>query len=160
MKLICMAALAALGVACGPGASDSHNSSQAGASARAGVADANRQRPITLTGCLQNADQPDAAATGTSGSNAQQRSGADQLAAGKGSIGERFTLTGAKNEAAKGSAASAYVLDGNVEALRGNLNRQVRVTGVLDRGTDSPGQSQRVRVDTVDPVGGACGAAR
>jgi hypothetical protein len=61
-------AIAAGGVACGPGASDSHNSSQAGATARAGAATDNRQQPVTLTGCLQNADKPGATApTGTSG---------------------------------------------------------------------------------------------
>ena len=139
MKLMCVIAIATLGAACGPGASDSHNSSQAGASPRGGVAEPNRQQPVTLTGCLQNADKPDATATGTTGSTARQRSaGADQLAAGKGSIGERFTLTGAKNESGEGRAAASYILDGNVEALRGAVNRQVRVTGVLNRGTDSP----------------------
>lgn len=85
------------------------------------------------------------------------RESADQKAAGAGAIGERFTLTGATGGPATGSAsANAYILDANLEALRGNVNRQVRVTGVLDRGTDSPSESQRVRVESVEPVGGSC----
>jgi hypothetical protein len=161
MKLMCVMAIAALGAACGPGASDSHNSSQAGGAARGGVADPNRQQPVTLTGCLQNADKPDAA-TGTSGSAGRSAAGgSDQLAAGKGSIGERFTLTNASTQSGEAHAGAAgYILDGNVEALRGNVNTQVRVTGVLDRGTYSASESQRVRVDTVEPMGGACGTPR
>lgn len=157
MKSICAIAFAVLAVACG-GASDSHNSSQSGSSARSGAATTDRQQPVTLTGCLLNADKPDAGIKGTSGSaSAAKKEGRDQIAAGRGSIGERFVLTEASGTAtASGATAHSYVLDGNVEALRGNLNQRVRVTGTLDRGTYSPGESQRVRVDSVEAAGGTC----
>ena len=134
MKLIYAITLAGFAVACGPGASDSHNSSQSGAAVRGGVANEQRQQSVTLNGCLQNADKPDAGGTttGTSGTAPQRAQGSDQAAAGKGSIGERFTLT------SSGAPATSYILDGNVEALRANQDRQVRVTGMLDRGTLQP----------------------
>jgi hypothetical protein len=152
MKLICVITLAMLPLACGRGATDSHNSDQSGAAARGGVAENQRQQPVTLTGCLQNADKPDAnaATTGTSGS-AGQAPPADQAAAGKGSIGERFTLSSANGP------STSYILDGNMPALRENENHEVRVTGVLDRGTYSP---QRVRVQTVESLSGSCGTSR
>jgi hypothetical protein len=155
MKLIYAITLAGFAVACGPGASDSHNSSQSGAAVRGGVANEQRQQSVTLNGCLQNADKPDAAGTttGTSGTAPQRAQGSDQAAAGKGSIGERFTLT------SSGAPATSYILDGNVEALRANQDRQVRVTGMLDRGTYSPSESQRVRVESIEAVGGTCGGA-
>jgi len=157
MKLICAIAVAALGIACG-GASDSHNSSQAGATPRAGAEQAQHEQPVTLTGCLQNADRPDErSATGTSGSTAPgSRGGApDQMAAGRGAEGERFTLTHATGASAA-SAAASFVLEGNLEALREHVNRQVRVSGTLDTGGANSAGPQRVRVDSVEPAGGSC----
>jgi hypothetical protein len=153
VKRICTVWVAALSVACG--ASESHNSSQSGATARAGIAEPDNQPKVTLTGCLQNADKPNA--VGTTGTDRRGSAGqaADQMAAGKGSPGERFTLTNAKAlSGATDPSAGSYLLDGNLEALRGNLDRQVRVTGTLDAAyANSP---QRVRVDSVDALADSC----
>jgi hypothetical protein len=166
VKLTCAIAftIATFGLACGPGASESHNSSQSGATPRAGAEQSQHQEPVTLTGCLQNANQPSAnATTGTTGSTQRRtEAGSDQAAAGRGSMGERFTLTAeAAGQTPRDGSPKSYVLDGNVEGLRANVNREVRVTGVLDRGAYSPGESQRVRVDSVEPVADGCrGATR
>src|SRR5690349_19989179 len=88
-----------LAISCRPGASQSHNSSQAGATDRAGCANPGNQPSVTLTGCLRNADRPEAdpaTPTGTLGGSA--RSASDQMAAGNGAPGERYTLTNAKSE--------------------------------------------------------------
>jgi hypothetical protein len=158
MRLICVVGIAALSFGCG-GASDSHNSSLSGGAARAGVANGDHQRPVTLTGCLQNADRPDGAdATGTSGS-APSGAGAtasDQMAAGRNSPGERFTLTHVANADAAGAVAASYVLEGDLEALRGHVNREVRVTGSLDLGAANTAGPQRVRVESLDQVADAC----
>jgi hypothetical protein len=77
------------------------------------------------------------------------------MVAGRGSPGERFTLTHAKNGAG-GDVAGSYVLEGNMEALRGHLDREVRVKGTLDTGGSNTAGPQRVRVDTVEPVGDRC----
>lgn len=151
-----LAATAALAVACGPGAGESHNSSQAGATARAGTANPDNQPRVTLTGCLVNADRPGETPTGTTGG--KSAGGArDQIAAGSGSLGERFTLVGATSATADSSpAAASYVLDGNMEALRGHQNQRVTVVGTLDATAANTAGPQRVRVETVDTVGPAC----
>jgi hypothetical protein len=157
MKGICTICVAALAVSCG-GASESHNSSQAGATARAGIAEPGNQPKVTLTGCLQNADRPQT--TGTTGSAGQGSAGnaSDQMAAGKGSPGERFTLTNATSSTGSSDpSAGSYVLEGNMEALRGNVNRQVRLTGTLDATASNTAGPQRVRVDAVEALGGNCG---
>jgi hypothetical protein len=147
----------ALSAGCGGGASDSHNSSLAGASGRAGGATAEHQRAVTLTGCLQNADRPDPdSATGTTGSAASSSPTATgQTAAGRGSPGERFTLTHVASGAGAGESG-AYLLEGDLTALRAQVNRQVRVTGSLDVGAANTAGPQRVRVDQVEPVGASC----
>jgi hypothetical protein len=157
MRLSYLLGVVALSAACG-GASDSHNSSLAGASDRAGAATAEHQRAVTLTGCLQNADRPDGdSATGTSGSaTSGSPTAAGQTAAGRGSPGERFTLTHVARSGAAGDSA-AYLLEGDLTALRAQLNRQVRVTGSLDVGAANTAGPQRVRVDGVEPVGATCG---
>jgi hypothetical protein len=144
--------LAALAIGCG--ASESHNSSQSGATARAGLAEPDKQPQVTLTGCLRNADRPET--VGTSGLDKPGSADAgDQMAAGRGSPGERFTLTNAK--AASGAtdpSAGSYLLDGNLEALRKNQGREVRVSGRLDATyANSP---QRIRVDTVEAIADNC----
>jgi hypothetical protein len=157
-----MAALAValcLTPACGRGADESHNSSQAGATARAGAADAGNQPDVTLVGCLTNADRPsDAAPVGTAGAGSS--GGAkDQGAAGRGSIGERFTLTGARSEsAASDPAAASYVLDGDLEQLRGHVDQQVRVRGILDAAASNTAGPQRVRVNAVETIAASCAA--
>ena len=153
MKNILVMCTAALAIACG--ASESHNSSQAGATARAGQAEAGNQPKVTLKGCLQDADRPQS--VGTAGSGARGSAGAaeDQMTAGKGTPGERFTLTNATALAGPTKpSAGSYLLDGNLEALRANVNREVQLSGTLDVGyANSP---QRVRVDSVQSVGGVC----
>ena len=91
MKRICAVCTAALAIACG--ASESHNSSQAGATARAGQAAPDNQPKVTLKGCLQNADRPQM--VGTAGSDRRGSAGAasDQMAAGQGAPGERCRAT-------------------------------------------------------------------
>ncbi len=107
MRLTLLTGMAALAIACGPGAQESHNSSQAGATARAGAADAGNQPTVTLVGCLQDVDQPDEP-VGTIGTRkGSAGSAADQRAAGAGSPGERFTLTNAKSESAESDPAAA-----------------------------------------------------
>jgi hypothetical protein len=157
MRLSYLLGVVALSAGCGGGASDSHNSSLAGAAGRAGGATAEHQRAVTLTGCLQNADRPDGeSATGTSGSAASgSPTATGQNAAGRGSPGERFTLTHVASGA--GAGESAYLLEGDLTALRSHVNRQVRVTGSLDAGAANTAGPQRVRVDAVEPVGTACG---
>ena len=159
MRLICAAMLAALTAACGPGATDSHNSSQAGATPRGGAEQPAHEQAVMLTGCLQDADRNDeAAAAGTSGSAGRRGSAGsatDQMAAGRGSPGERFTLTHARNGAG-GDVAGSYVLEGNLEALRGHVDREVRVKGTLDTGAANTAGPRRVRVDSVEPVGDRC----
>src|SRR4051812_26963101 len=93
MKPICAVCTLVLALGCGAG--ESHNSSQAGATERAGIANPGNQPTVTLSGCLQNADRPDASAAQPTGSAGQGSAGAavDQMAAGRGSPGERFTLT-------------------------------------------------------------------
>jgi hypothetical protein len=157
MRLSYLLGIVVLSAACG-GASDSHNSALAGAAGRAGGATGEHQRAVTLTGCLQNADRPDGdSPTGTSGSAASGSATATgQTAAGRGSPGERFTLTHVANGTAAGE--SAYLLEGDLTALRAQVNRQVRVTGSLDVGAANTAGPQRVRVDAVEPVGTSCGA--
>lgn len=156
MKWMCAVCLATFAAACG-GASESHNSSQSGATARAGIADPANQPKVTLNGCLQNADRPET--TGTTGTAGGGSAGgaADQMAAGKGSPGERFTLTNAKSSSAESDpSAGSYILEGNLEALRGNVNRPVRLTGTLDATAANSAGPQRVRVDSVEPTGETC----
>jgi hypothetical protein len=156
MKTFCAISFAALTIAA-CGGSESHNSSQAGATARAGIADPANQPNVTLSGCLRNADRPETA--GTSGSTRSGSAGdaADQMAAGKGSPGERFTLTHASSgSAASDPSAGSYILEGNLEALRGNVNRQVRLTGTLDATAANTAGPQRVRVQSVEPVADSC----
>jgi hypothetical protein len=154
MKPICAICTAALAISCG--ASESHNSSQSGATARTGQAEPNNQPKVTLKGCLQDADRPKTA--GTAGSDGSGSAGAasDQMtAAGRGSPGERFTLTYATAVAgATDPSAGSYVLDGNLEALRANVNREVQLTGTLDAAyANNP---QRIRVDSIQALGGSC----
>jgi hypothetical protein len=156
MKWIGVMSVAVIAVACG-GASESHNSSQSGAAQHAGIANPGNQPPVTLSGCLRNADQPDTAAATPTGSAGRGSAGeaVDEKIAGRGSPGERFTLTHATSaSAASNPAAGSYVLDGNMEALRAHVNQQVRVSGTLDA-TNTAGP-QRVRVQSVDPIAGAC----
>jgi hypothetical protein len=166
MKTTLLVATAALAIACGPGATESHNSSEAGAKARAGVADPAKQPDVILTGCLRNADRPDAT-TGTSGSagaNASRsgsggsaRGAADQMAAGKGALGERFTLTHAKSASADSNpAVASYILDGNMDDLREHVDQQVRVKGTLDAAAANTAGPQRIRVDSVEMVASMC----
>lgn len=159
MRTTLLIVTAALAMACGPGATESHNSSEAGAKARAGVADPANQPEVTLTGCLRNADRPDAA-TGTSGNaGGSARGAADQMTAGKGSIGERFTLTGAKSATADSNpSTSSYILDGNLEDLRTHVDQQVRVKGRLDAAAANTAGPQRVRVQSVERMAPSCGA--
>jgi hypothetical protein len=153
----------AIAPACGRGAEESHNSSQAGATARAGVANPGNQPTVTLEGCLTDADQVDpATAVGTIGraSKSGSSGGAkDQMIAGRGSPGERFTLTQAKSGSAQSNpSAGSYVLDGNLEDLRELADQQVRVTGTLDAAASNTAGPQRVRVTDVESLGSRCGA--
>lgn len=157
MKAILAVGCAALMFACG-GASESHNSSQSGASARAGIAEPGNQPAVTLSGCLQDADRTDSRTAGTTGSAGGSAGGAaDQMAAGRGSPGERFTLTNATSaSAASDPAAGSYILEGNLEALRGQVNKQVRVKGTLDATAQNTAGPQRVRVDSVEATADSC----
>jgi hypothetical protein len=157
MKLRCLLGVVAFTVGCG-GASDSHNSSLAGASGRASGAGAEHERAVTLTGCLQNADRPDGeSATGTSGSAASgSATPTGQTAAGRGSPGERFTLTHVSGGAAAKDAAPAYLLEGDLAALRAHVNHEVRVSGSLDVGAANTAGPERVRVDSVEQIGSTC----
>ena len=157
MRLSYLLGVVALSAGCG-GASDSHNSSLAGASGREGGATAEHQRAVTLTGGLRNADRPDGdSATGTSGSPASGiPTASGQTAAGRGSPGERFMLTHVASGAGT-AESSAYLLEGDLTALRAQVNRQVRVTGSLDLAAANTAGPQRVRVDAVEPVGATCG---
>ena len=156
MQRIWAVYLAALAIGCG--ASESHNSSQSGATARAGVAEPDRQPKVTLTGCLRDADQQ-SQTVGTAGTDKPGSAGnaGDQMAAGRGSPGERFTLTNATTvSGATDPSAGSYLLDGNLEALRAHQGRQVRLTGTLDATyANSP---QRIRVDAVDALADTCQA--
>jgi hypothetical protein len=157
-KTICAIGIAALSIACG--ASESHNSSESGATKHAGVAERGSQN-VVLNGCLQNADKPDAAASQPVGSAGKGSAGKaiDELAAGRGSPGERFTLTHATSgSSATDPAKGSYILEGNMEALRTHVNKQVRLTGTLDdysANANNP-SPQRVRVQSVEPVGDRC----
>lgn len=158
MRIPILAATAALAIACGPGAQQSHNSSQSGSTARAGQANASYQPTVTLVGCLLDADQTSGEPVGTIGRKpGSSGSAADQRAAGAGSPGERFTLTNAKSESADSNpAAASYVLDGNLEDLRQLANQRVRLTGILDATAANTAGPQRVRVNTVESSGGSC----
>ena len=158
MRTCILAVTAALALACGPGAQQSHNSSQAGSTARAGEANASYQPNVTLLGCLIDADQMSTDPVGTIGSRSGSAgSAANQRRAGAGSPGERFTLTNAKSESADSNpAAASYVLDGNMEELREFANLKVKLTGVLDATAANTAGPQRVRVSTVENVGGRC----
>ena len=147
--------LATLAIGCG--ASESHNSSQSGATARAGVAEPDKQPKVTLTGCLRNADQPDAVGTAGSDKRGSAGSANDQMTAGRGSPGERFTLTNATAiSGPTDPSTGSYLLDGNLESLRGNEGHEVRLTGTLDATYgNSP---QRIRVDTVEALADNCRA--
>jgi hypothetical protein len=149
--------MAVLAVACGPGAQESHNRSQAGSTARAGAANPGLQPKITLIGCLQEVDRP-GEPVGTIGSKpGSAGSASDQRAAGAGSPGERFTLTNARSESAESNpAAASYVLDGNMEDLRELANQQVRLTGTLDPTAANTARPQRVRVDRVESIAARC----
>jgi hypothetical protein len=156
MKLFGLIGIAAIAVACGPGATQSHNSSQAGATDRAGVANPAGQPHVTLTGCLQNADKPEGEPVGTAGGGSK-RNAPDQMNAGAGSSGERFTLTHASSaSAASNAAASSYILDGNIAALRAHIGEQVRVEGELDAAAANTAGPQRIRVASVQRVADTC----
>jgi hypothetical protein len=159
MKTICAISIAAISIACG--ASESHNSSESGATKHAGIAQRGSQ-DVVLSGCLQNADKPDAAASqpvGSGGSNGSAGKAVDQMTAGRGSIGERFTLTDATSASpATDPAKRSYILEGNLEALRANVNQQVRLKGALDdySANSGSGGPQRVRVQSVESIGDRC----
>jgi len=157
MKTCLIAGMAVLAVACGPGAQNSHNSSQSGSTARAGAANPGLQPKVTLVGCLQDVDRP-GEPVGTIGSRpGSAGSASDQRAAGAGSPGERFTLINAKSESVESNpAAASYVLDGNMEDLREFANQQVRLTGTLDATAANTAGPQRVRVDRVESVAARC----
>src|SRR3954452_3155847 len=162
MKWICVG-MAVLAVACNS-ASESHNSSQSGASAHAGIANPGNQPTVTLSGCLQNADNPDTTPrpTGSAGRGSAGDAG-DQKTAGRGSPGGGFTLTHARSASdASNPAAGSYILDGNLEALRGHVNEKVRVTGTLDAAASNTAGPQRVRVQAVESDGTSanCGAGQ
>jgi len=115
---------------------------------------------VTLSGCLRNADTPDAGAPRPTGSSGKGSAGAavDQQTAGRGSPGERFTLTGASSDTkASNPEAGSYILDGNMEALRSHVNQQVRVTGTLDATAANTAGPQRIRVQTVEATANVCG---
>jgi hypothetical protein len=157
MKLIAVLSIAAFAIACG--GSESHNSSQAGASAHAGIANPGYQPAVTLSGCLQNADRPDSDAPQPTGSSGRGSAGkaVDEMAAGRGSPGERFTLTDATSASADSDpAAASYILDGNMEALRAHVDKQVRLTGTLDAAAANTAGPQRVRVQSVERVADNC----
>jgi hypothetical protein len=157
--MTCAIAAAALAVACGRGATESHNSSQSGATAHAGQAEPGNQPKVTLSGCLQNADNPDAAADRPTATGGRGSAGGavDQMTAGRGSIGERYTLVHATSASgATQPAAASYVLDGNMDALRDHVNKQVRLTGTLDVTASNTAGPQRVRVESVEPIAERC----
>jgi hypothetical protein len=158
MKMICAISIAAISIACG--ASESHNSSESGSTKRAGIAQPGSQ-DVVLSGCLQNADKPDAGASQPVGSagNGSAGKAIDEMTAGRGSIGERFTLTHATSASAASDATKgSYILEGNMEALRAHVNQQVRVNGALDDYSANSGSRgpQRVRVQSVESVGDRC----
>ncbi|MCU1383648.1 MAG: hypothetical protein JWL71_2345 [Acidobacteria bacterium] len=156
MKTICAIGIAALTMACG--ASESHNSSESGATKHAGVAERGSHN-VVLNGCLQNADRSDAARSQPvgSGGNGSAGKAVDELAAGRGSPGERFTLTHATSGSpATDPSKGSYVLEGNMEALRAHVNKQVRLMGTLDDYSANNGGSQRVRVQSVEPIADRC----
>jgi hypothetical protein len=158
MKMICAISIAAMSIACG--ASESHNSSESGSTKRAGIAQPGSQ-DVVLIGCLQNADKPDAGASQPVGSagNGSAGKAIDEMTAGRGSIGERFTLTHATSaSAASDPTKGSYILEGNMEALRANVNQQVRVKGALDDYSTNSGSRgpQRVRVQSVESIGDRC----
>ena len=114
-----------------------------------------------MSGCLQNADKPDATASQPVGSagNGSAGKAIDEMTAGRGSIGERFTLTHATSaSAASDPTKGSYILEGNMEALRANVNRQVRVKGAVDDYSTNSGSRgpQRVRVQSVESIGDRC----
>lgn len=155
-KTICAIGIATLAIGCG--ASESHNSSESGATKHAGLAERGAQA-VVLSGCLQNADKPDANAPQPVGSGGQGSAGkaVDELAAGRGSIGERYTLLHATSaSAATDPSKGSYILEGNMEALRANVNKQVRVKGALDDYSANNGGGQRVRVESVETVSDRC----
>jgi len=161
MRWICAAitATAVVAIACG-GASESHNSSQSGATEHAGIANPGYQPTVTLTGCLQNADDANAAAATPTGSGGRGSAGeaVDQKTAGRGSPGERFTLTHARSVSdASDPAAASYILDGNLDALRGHVHQKVRVIGTLDAAASNTAGPQRIRVQSVDADAAASG---
>ena len=79
------------------------------------------------------------------------------MAAGRGSPGERFTLTHATSASADSDpAAASYILDGNMEALRAHVNTQVRLTGTLDAAASNTAGPQRIRVQSVERVANSC----
>jgi hypothetical protein len=158
MRFLLFISIAAV-AACGPGAGESHNSSQAGATAARDVARPELQPAVTLQGCLTNADRPsDSPADGTRGTGGGSAAHAtDQMAAGRGALGERFTLTKAKSESPDSNpSAGSYILDGNLPALRAHVGQQVRVQGALDAAAANTAGPQRIRVTSVDPLGTAC----
>jgi hypothetical protein len=156
MNRVMIAGMAALAIACGRGATESHNSSQAGATARSGVANPGAQPHVTLTGCLRNADRPEGEPVGTAGGGSKSNA-PDQMNAGAGSQGERYTLTHAASaSSASNAAASSYILDGNVSDLRAHVNQEVRVDGELDAAAANTAGPQRIRVASVEPLGTAC----
>jgi len=156
MKRLLIVGTAALAVSCGRGATESHNSSQAGATARAGQANPAGQPTVTITGCLENADRPEGEPVGTAGGGSKKNA-PDQKNAGAGAIGERYTLTHAASESpASNPAASSYILDGNISDLRAHVQQQVRVQGELDAAAANTAGPQRVRVSSVETVADTC----
>jgi hypothetical protein len=155
MKAVLIAGTAALALACGPGAAGSHHSSQDGATDRAGVANT-AQPHITVTGCLENAGKPEGEPVGTGGGGSEKNA-PDQMNAGAGSHGERYTLTHATSATAETNpSASSYILDGNVRDLRAHVNQQVRIEGELDPAAANTAGPQRIRVASVETVEEAC----
>jgi len=128
-------------------------------------------KDIVVTGCVQSADQPSSAPTGSArpGAAAGARPSISNAPKSASSSANRFMLTGAASgggaSAAKSDSspvAGTYMLEGGTTELRQHLNHLVEITGHVSSSYSSSGSSsssasgQRLNVLSVRMISASC----
>jgi hypothetical protein len=123
---------------------------------------------ITVTGCLQSADQPTSvgaapgaapgAAAGAASTSKPSSSKADKFVLANAAQGGGASATKGDSPAA-GAGGSSYTLEGKTAELRPHLNHQVQITGRPSPSSSSSGAaggSQQLQVESVKMISANC----
>jgi len=106
-----------------------------------------RDRSITVVGCLERGDQSPAGTTGTSGTSTSARPRGEWILTnatmGSGSSGSTSTTTtgstGTSGTSSATGSGSSYVLVGKSDELSKHAGHKIEVTGKLDSNSSSSG---------------------